>query len=54
LTNRSLRLAHVQTRWEAQRPLPEHVDAMFDYSITMIQAELAWIERSISQIDPGD
>lgn len=41
------RLAHVQARWDSQRPLPYFVDALFDYSITMIQAELTWIEKFI-------
>jgi DNA-binding PadR family transcriptional regulator len=47
------RLAHVQSRWEEQKPLPYFVDALFDYSITMIQAEQAWIERFITEIQEG-
>lgn len=45
------RRAHVQTNWDAQRPRPYFVDAMFDLSITMIEAELAWIERFITQLE---
>ena len=45
------RLAHVQATWERQRPLPYFVDAMFDHSVTMIQAELAWIEQFIHQLE---
>jgi hypothetical protein len=41
------RLQHVQAGWERQRPLPYFVDAMFDHSITMIKAELTWIEKFI-------
>lgn len=38
-------------KWESQRPLPYFVDAMFDYSIHMIQAELAWIRAFILQVE---
>jgi DNA-binding PadR family transcriptional regulator len=48
------RLAHVQASWERQRPLPTFVDAMFDYSVTMIQAERAWIEKLIAQLEQED
>lgn len=36
---------------EAQQPLPQHVSAMFDYSLTLVQAELAWIDGFISQLE---
>lgn len=45
------RLEHVRARWESQHPLPYFVDAMFDYSLTMIQAERAWIEGFIVQLE---
>jgi DNA-binding PadR family transcriptional regulator len=38
------RLAQVQTNWEGKGSLPYFVDAMFDYSVTMLRAEMAWIE----------
>ena len=41
------RLGQVQARWEAQRPLPYFVDAMFDCSVTMIRAEMGWMEKFI-------
>jgi DNA-binding PadR family transcriptional regulator len=44
-------LAQLQARQESQQPLPSFVDAMFDYSATMIQAEKGWIERFIAQIE---
>ena len=47
----STQLEGVQAKWERQRPLPYFVDAMFDYSTTMIQAERAWIEKFIAQIE---
>ncbi len=36
---------------EAQQPLPPHVTAMFDYSVTLVQAELAWIKGFILQLE---
>ena len=44
-------LAQLQARQESQQPLPSFVDAMFDYSATMIQAEKGWIEKFIAQIE---
>jgi DNA-binding PadR family transcriptional regulator len=44
-------LKELQARWDSQRPLPYFVDALFDYSITMIQAELGWIETFIEQVE---
>jgi DNA-binding PadR family transcriptional regulator len=41
---------HARTRWDAQKPLPYYVDAMFDYSITMIEAELEWTDGLIERI----
>ena len=35
-------------KWESQHPLPYFVDAMFDNSLTMIQAEIGWIDKLIS------
>ena len=45
------RLVHLQTRWESQRPLPYFVDAMFDHSVTMIQAEMEWVARFTFQLE---
>jgi DNA-binding PadR family transcriptional regulator len=47
----STRLEHVRARWESRWSLPDHVDAMFDYSVTMIEAESKWIERAIEQME---
>ena len=44
-------LAHLQARWESQRPLPYFVDAMFDHSATMIRAEMEWVTQFISQLE---
>jgi DNA-binding PadR family transcriptional regulator len=42
---------HVQARWERQQPLPHFIEAMFDYSVTLIQAEIAWVERQIQEME---
>jgi DNA-binding PadR family transcriptional regulator len=47
------RQAHVQERWDSQKPLPTFVEAMFDYSITLIEAEKGWIEKLIQRIEEG-
>ncbi|MBN1889097.1 MAG: GyrI-like domain-containing protein [Thermoflexales bacterium] len=44
-------LERLQVKWDSQRPLPYFVDALFDYSITVIQAELDWIERFIKHME---
>ncbi|MGC9395815.1 MAG: PadR family transcriptional regulator [Anaerolineae bacterium] len=45
------RLAHVRARWEAQKPLPYFVEALFTYSITLIQTEREWVEGFIRQVE---
>lgn len=50
-TGLKARRAEMEESWQRQRPLPDHVEAMFDYSRAMIQAEMAWIERFITQLE---
>jgi DNA-binding PadR family transcriptional regulator len=45
------RLAHVQDRWEVQKPMPYFVDALFDHSVAMIRAEMAWVDKFIKQVE---
>lgn len=45
------RLDYVQARADSQRPLPYHVEAMFDLSLTMIETELTWVEGFIKQLE---
>ena len=45
------RREYVRSRAEAQRPMPGHVEAMFDFSLTMIEAERKWISRFIKQLE---
>ncbi len=48
------RREHVRQQQQAQQPLPPHVDALFDYSITLIQAEIDWIRKLIRQLQAND
>lgn len=45
------RLTHVRARWEAQKPLPYFVEALFTYSGTMIQAERNWVASFIQTLE---
>jgi hypothetical protein len=36
---------------QEQAPLPDFVDAMFDLSLTLIEAELAWDKRFIGNLE---
>ena len=48
------RRGHAVAQAQNQHPLPEHVEAMFDYSLAMISAELAWIEQFIKKLEADD
>jgi DNA-binding PadR family transcriptional regulator len=43
------RLAAVRARWEAQRPLPYFVEAMFGHSVALIEAELEWVQGFVEE-----
>lgn len=45
------RLEHVMNRWEEQKPLPYFVEALFDYSASMIEAELNWTDKFLTQLE---
>ena len=43
---------HVHTRLQAEGPsAPPHVQAMFTHSLALIDAELAWIEQFINELN---
>lgn len=48
------RLAHIKARRKEQRPLPYFVEAMFDHTITMVEAEKRWIKKFIQQMEVQD
>ena len=39
-------IAAVEAVRAAQRPLPAHAEAVFSYSLSLIQAEKAWLDRA--------
>jgi DNA-binding PadR family transcriptional regulator len=45
------RRENVQASWDRQRPLPSFVEALFDYSVAMIQAEITWLEEFIAKAE---
>ncbi len=47
----SARKEEINQKWQSQLPLPYFVDAMFDNSMRMIQAELAWVEKFIQRVE---
>jgi len=47
-------LNHMLERAEEQHPLPPFVEAMFDYSSTMAEAELNWIRNFIQEVESGN
>ena len=48
------RLQHMLARAEAQQPLPPFVQAMFDYSQAMAEAEINWIRKFIQEVEAGN
>ncbi len=45
--------AQIFAQVEAQRPLPAHVELLFDYSLQMLAAEKKWVEAAIQKIENG-
>jgi len=45
------RMAHINAQLEAQRPLPNHVELLFDYSLMIITAEKTWIDTLIQTME---
>ena len=48
------RLDQMLQRRDSQRPIPPFVEAMFEYSRTMIQAELVWLRKFIGDVEAGN
>lgn len=44
----------VKQQARRQRPLPDHVETMFDYSLTMMGAEANWLSRLIKRMEQDD
>ena len=45
------RVEQVTTKAESQRPLPDHVEMLFDYSLMTLEAEKKWIEKVIQKME---
>src|SRR5215468_3556014 len=46
------RLDYMKTQWERSgAPPPDNVNAMFDLSVTIISAEVAWLEQFIQRLE---
>jgi DNA-binding PadR family transcriptional regulator len=45
------RRSDVQANWDRQKPLPDHVDAMFAHSLAMIRAELGWLDGFLTKLE---
>lgn len=48
------RITHMLGRAEAQQPLPPFVDAMFDYSRVLAEAELNWMKNFVNEVEAGN
>jgi DNA-binding PadR family transcriptional regulator len=48
------RKKHMLDQAEVQQPLPTHVEAMFDYSRTLMSAEIEWLKAFINQQEEHD
>lgn len=46
-------LKHLEERAKQQRPLAPFVEAMFDYSQVLIEAELNWLRKFIFEVEAG-
>ena len=45
------RVVHISAQLEEQRPLPNHVELLFSYSLMTIAAEKSWIENLIQTME---
>jgi len=45
------RLEQVAAKAESQRPLPDHVEMLFDYSLMALNSEEKWIEKAIRKME---
>lgn len=54
LTHTSEQLQSVITAKEAQTPLPDFVEALFDYNISLLQAEREWLQKTVAHYNNMD
>ena len=51
LTRLSVEIARLQARRDEQRPVPDFIECLFDYTIGQLQADLAWTQRTINKLE---
>jgi DNA-binding PadR family transcriptional regulator len=51
LVERERHMAARQAVQTAQAPLPDHVEALFDYSLTLAAAERRWVEAYLAHLE---
>lgn len=49
--SQSARFEYLGERRREQQPLPDHVEAMFDYSEAMLQAEIDWLAQYTTHLE---
>ena len=45
------RQAQLQDKWSGQQPLPYFVDAIFTYSLALLEAEIKWVGDFITRLE---
>jgi DNA-binding PadR family transcriptional regulator len=45
------RQAQLQERWSSQQPLPYFVDALFTYSLALLETEIRWVDDFITRLE---
>ena len=45
------RKAHMLERWEAQKPISLYIEAMFTYSLALMEAEEKWLKEMIGAME---
>lgn len=49
-----IKFEEIRDRQRSQEPLPDFVDALFDYSLTMIEAERTWLTKTIKSFSENE
>jgi DNA-binding PadR family transcriptional regulator len=45
------RQAQLQDKWSSQQPLPYFVDALFTYSLALLETEIKWVDDFIMRLE---
>jgi hypothetical protein len=44
-------MEQIAAKAESQRPLPDHVEMLFDYSLMTLEFEKNWVEKVIQKME---